>query len=131
MDLRRWKLEGISVEYLLSIECVALFDYAGQEGDLSFQQGDVITIIKQEADSEWWEGSLNGQQGMFPANYVELRESSAVSGGVVSQQVVEPTSTTVCDVVTGPIEHVAQVSKKMYIVLKKWQICFGRDEYFV
>ena len=51
-----------------------MFDYDGQEGDLSFKEGDVIIIAKQEEDSEWWEGSLNGTQGMFPANYVEIRE---------------------------------------------------------
>ncbi|XP_066912106.1 intersectin-1-like isoform X2 [Clytia hemisphaerica] len=60
-----------------TVECVALFDYAGQDGDLTFHEGDVITLLKQEADSEWWQGSLNGQEGMFPANYVEVRETPA------------------------------------------------------
>ena len=100
---------------------MAIFDYTGQEaGDLSFQQGDVITIIKQEPDSEWWEGSLNGgSPGMFPANYVEFREISAAAPVVaVSQQiVVEPSSTPVATTPTGPVEHVAQVSKNVTFML--------------
>lgn len=54
------------------IECIALYSYNGQAGDLSFQEGDVISITKNEGD--WWEGSLKGQKGIFPANYVKMKE---------------------------------------------------------
>ncbi|XP_046849050.1 intersectin-1-like [Xenia sp. Carnegie-2017] len=56
-------------------ECVALYSYKGQAGDLSFQEGDVISITKNEGD--WWEGSLKGQKGIFPANYVKMKEVEA------------------------------------------------------
>lgn len=59
-------------------ECVALFDYAGQVGDLSFSQGDVIKVTNMDPEVGWWEGSCNGSTGMFPANYVEKREPTAV-----------------------------------------------------
>ena len=54
---------------------VALFDFPGQEaGDLSFRQGDIITIIeKTNTMEDWWKGKLNGQVGSFPANYVKLQ----------------------------------------------------------
>ncbi|KAJ9052755.1 hypothetical protein DSO57_1031117 [Entomophthora muscae] len=54
---------------------VALYDYeASQESDLSFHRGDIITIEKKtESLNDWWKGSLNGQVGDFPSNYVELQ----------------------------------------------------------
>ena len=84
---------------------MALFDYTGQEGDLSFCEGDIITVVNQEADTEWWEGSLNGICGMFPANYVEVKESSTVN------QVVEPSTPPagVAAATIAPVEHFAQV----------------------
>ncbi|KAI8988364.1 hypothetical protein BDF20DRAFT_815210 [Mycotypha africana] len=52
----------------------ALYAFDGQEqGDLSFKEGDMITIVqKSESQDDWWTGKCNGKQGMFPANYVEL-----------------------------------------------------------
>lgn len=61
----------------ITIECIALFDYAGQEGDLSFSQNDVIQVTKMDPEVGWWEGTCNGITGMFPANYVEKREPSS------------------------------------------------------
>jgi hypothetical protein len=47
-----------------------LYPFAGERnGDLSFQAGAIITILKQEGN--WWEGECNGKQGLFPANYVQ------------------------------------------------------------
>ena len=53
-------------------ECVALYNYTGEVGDLSFKEGDVINVHKDEG--EWWEGSCKGEQGLFPANYVKKKE---------------------------------------------------------
>ncbi|KAI0134211.1 BAR domain-containing protein [Xylariales sp. AK1849] len=52
----------------------ALYDYSAQaEGDLSFRAGDVITIVTRTPnENEWWIGKLNGKQGQFPGNYVQL-----------------------------------------------------------
>ncbi|CAG8550351.1 1553_t:CDS:10 [Paraglomus brasilianum] len=53
---------------------VALYDFAGeQSGDLSFRKDDIITIIKKSGSTnDWWTGKLNGQEGIFPANYVSI-----------------------------------------------------------
>lgn len=49
---------------------VALYTYTGQtDGDLTFLEGDKITVTKKCSD-DWWEGELNGRLGIFPANYV-------------------------------------------------------------
>ncbi|OAQ70646.1 reduced viability upon starvation protein [Pochonia chlamydosporia 170] len=52
----------------------ALYDYAAQaDGDLSFRAGDVIEIVNRtQNENEWWTGRLNGKEGQFPGNYVEL-----------------------------------------------------------
>jgi hypothetical protein len=54
-------------------ECVAIYPYNGEEGDLNFTQGEVISITK--SDGEWWEGTLRGKTGLFPANYVKNVEN--------------------------------------------------------
>ncbi|CAO3657331.1 unnamed protein product [Mucor hiemalis] len=53
----------------------ALYAFDGQQqGDLSFQEGDIITIVqKTDSQDDWWTGKLRGQQGIFPANYVQLQ----------------------------------------------------------
>ena len=53
---------------------VALYDYTAQaDGDLSFKEGDKIEIVKRTSESnDWWTGKLNGQEGVFPGNYVQL-----------------------------------------------------------
>lgn len=55
-------------------KAVALYSFAGEEsGDLPFRKGDVITILKKsESQDDWWTGRVNGREGIFPANYVEL-----------------------------------------------------------
>lgn len=55
-------------------KAIALYSFDGeQSGDLPFRKGDVITIIKKsDSQDDWWTGSLNGKEGIFPANYVEL-----------------------------------------------------------
>ncbi|KAF8060955.1 hypothetical protein FPV67DRAFT_1512275 [Lyophyllum atratum] len=52
---------------------VALYDFAAQaEGDLSFNTGDRIEIVERSTNAEdWWTGRLNGEQGVFPGNYVQ------------------------------------------------------------
>jgi amphiphysin len=51
-----------------------LYDYAAQaDGDLTFATGDRIELVKKTDSSEdWWTGKLNGAEGVFPGNYVQL-----------------------------------------------------------
>ncbi|XP_064783115.1 SH3 domain-containing YSC84-like protein 1 [Oncorhynchus masou masou] len=50
----------------------AVHPFTGQQpGDLSFNPGDRITVVtKTESQYDWWEGTLNGRTGIFPANFV-------------------------------------------------------------
>ncbi|KAK4105243.1 DUF500-domain-containing protein [Parathielavia hyrcaniae] len=57
-------------------EAIALFTFEGEQpGDLSFKKGDVITVLKKtESDNDWWTGMVGTKHGIFPSNYVKLKE---------------------------------------------------------
>ncbi|PLN78236.1 hypothetical protein BDW42DRAFT_175255 [Aspergillus taichungensis] len=49
----------------------ALFDFLPSEpGELQFRKGDIIAVLE-SVYKDWWKGSLRGQTGIFPLNYVE------------------------------------------------------------
>lgn len=52
---------------------VALYAFPGQgKGDLSFDVGDRIKIVKKtNTADDWWEGEIGGVRGSFPANYCQ------------------------------------------------------------
>lgn len=49
----------------------ALYDFKPSEpGELEFRVGDVIAVLE-SVYKDWWKGSLRGNTGIFPLNYVE------------------------------------------------------------
>ncbi|XP_027569208.2 intersectin-1 isoform X1 [Pipra filicauda] len=57
-------------------EYVAMYTYeSSEQGDLTFQQGDMILVTKKDGD--WWTGTLGDKSGVFPSNYVRLKDSEA------------------------------------------------------
>ncbi|CAH1268092.1 SH3D19 [Branchiostoma lanceolatum] len=58
--------------------CKARFDFEGEsEGDLSFEEGDVISLLERVGD-EWMKGELKGKAGIFPLSFVEVVENLPV-----------------------------------------------------
>ncbi|TDZ34001.1 SH3 domain-containing protein [Colletotrichum spinosum] len=57
-------------------EAVALFTFEGEQpGDLGFKKGDVITVLKRtDNETDWWTGMLGARHGIFPSNYVKMKE---------------------------------------------------------
>ncbi|CAO3664153.1 unnamed protein product [Rhizopus stolonifer] len=54
---------------------IALYDYeAGEDNEISFNEGDTVTQIEFVSD-DWWQGLAPNKKdvGLFPANYVELK----------------------------------------------------------
>ncbi|XP_076598348.1 intersectin-1 isoform X3 [Chaetodon auriga] len=61
-------------------EYVAMYTYeSSEQGDLSFQQGDIVMVTRKEGD--WWTGMVGGKTGVFPSNYVKPRDSTSESLG--------------------------------------------------
>ncbi|WFD07019.1 BAR adaptor protein Hob1 [Malassezia vespertilionis] len=60
--------EAAAVPEKASSYVIALYDYAAQAaGDLSFSAGDRIEVVERTPSTEdWWTGTLNGMQGVFP-----------------------------------------------------------------
>lgn len=54
--------------HLLTLPCPA-HPVAGED-EISFDPGDIIENVE-AIDEGWWLGEINGQRGLFPANYVE------------------------------------------------------------
>lgn len=56
------------------VYCYALYSFRGElPCDLQFNKGQRISIITRTAtQDDWWEGTVNGKTGIFPANYVHL-----------------------------------------------------------
>ncbi len=53
----------------------AEYDYEGQdENELSFKEGDIIKISKNEGD--WFLGQKDSQKGWCPSNYLTLMDSN-------------------------------------------------------
>jgi signal transducing adaptor molecule len=62
-------LSGTSVATVSRVR--ALFDFQPSEpGELQFRKGDIIAVLE-SVYKDWWKGSLRGQTGIFPLNYVE------------------------------------------------------------
>lgn len=52
----------------------AEYDYDAKDDDeLSFKEGDILTIVKMESDG-WCTGRLRGKNGLFPASFVKKHE---------------------------------------------------------
>ena len=49
------------------------FHLTADDDEVTFDPGDVIVRIE-KVDDGWWAGEVNGKRGLFPANYVEIRE---------------------------------------------------------
>ena len=50
----------------------ALYDYAKDKDDeLTFSSGAIIYVLKKNDDG-WYEGTTDGETGLFPGNYVEV-----------------------------------------------------------
>lgn len=65
-------------------EYVAMYTYeSSEQGDLSFQQGDIVVVTRKEGD--WWTGMVGGKTGVFPSNYVKPRDSVPESLGAAGK----------------------------------------------
>ena len=58
------------------VEVVVVYEYAAQLPDeLSLRVGDVIQRVEW-LEGGWWRGQLAGRHGMFPDNFVKVRQKN-------------------------------------------------------
>ena len=79
----------LNVQEGLPFFAYAVYDFSGETSDdLSFSAGDMIEVIE-IVDDQWWKGSLNGNNGIFPANFVS-KEPLTFNDNLNEQQILEP-----------------------------------------
>lgn len=58
----------------MTVTATARFAYtAGKEDELSFSEGDRITVVEQSED-DWWMAEQGGMVFLVPASYLETAE---------------------------------------------------------
>ena len=82
---------------------IAVYDFDGQEGELSFKAGTRIVLLN-KVDDSWLTGELNGAIGIFPASFVGNIPNGLPLKGEEKGQDVGVAS-------TGSIEKVAMVGE--------------------
>lgn len=64
-----WYPDYIIKYYIITVR--AIYDYTKDKDDeLTFTEGSIILVTKKNDDG-WFEGVLDGMNGLFPGNYVE------------------------------------------------------------
>ena len=53
---------------------VQIAHIARDEGDLTLNVSDIVTVTEQ-GDDGWWKGRLNDKEGLFPSHCVQLLKS--------------------------------------------------------
>lgn len=81
----------------------AIFDYKSDyEDDLPFSVGLIITVTDIE-DDEWYSGTLNGNSGIFPKNFVQLLKDNEEKQDSAAHEPPKPKIDHVDDHVDKPI----------------------------
>ncbi|CAI9736024.1 intersectin-1 isoform X2 [Octopus vulgaris] len=100
----------------MPVQYVAMYNYVSDEPcDLTFNQGDVITVMAMEGD--WWTGNIGDRSGIFPANYVKKME---VQTGQKQSKKPEIASVIASYTATGP-EQLSLQPGQLIQVRKKSQ----------
>jgi len=59
---------------MAATEVVAIANFSGEDGELSFKKGDTIKVIE-KVDENWSKGRINSMIGIFPLNFVTTKRS--------------------------------------------------------
>ncbi|XP_030264500.1 growth factor receptor-bound protein 2b isoform X2 [Sparus aurata] len=56
------------------MEAIAKYDFkATADDELSFKRGDILKVLNDECDQNWYKAELNGKDGFIPKNYIEVK----------------------------------------------------------
>ncbi|XP_048209279.1 intersectin-2 isoform X1 [Perognathus longimembris pacificus] len=109
-----------SAAYPAGEEYIALYAYSSAEpGDLTFTEGEEILVTQK--DGEWWTGSIGNRTGIFPSNYVKLKDQENVgnaSKSGTSNKKPEIAQVTSAYVASGA-EQLSLAPGQLILILKK------------
>ncbi|XP_012368893.1 growth factor receptor-bound protein 2-like isoform X2 [Octodon degus] len=56
------------------MEAIAKYAFkATADDELSFKKGDILKVLNEECDQNWYKAELNGKDGFIPKNYIEMK----------------------------------------------------------
>ncbi|XP_035470727.1 growth factor receptor-bound protein 2b isoform X2 [Scophthalmus maximus] len=56
------------------MEAIAKYDFkATADDELSFKRGEVLKVLNEECDQNWYKAELSGKDGFIPKNYIEMK----------------------------------------------------------
>lgn len=75
-----WPISSLSptklVLFLLRAEVLVEYEYdALHDDELTLRPGDIIRNVRHIEEEGWMEGELNGKRGLFPDNFVKVKEN--------------------------------------------------------
>lgn len=82
----------------------------GNNDELCFQKGDLITVTQRE-EGGWWEGTLNDKTGWFPSNYVIEYKAPLPPSETIRppEEIQEYRSVVLKDLLDSERAHVAEI----------------------
>jgi len=71
-----------------SMEAVAKHDFnATAEDELSFRKHQILKVLNKEDDMNWFRAELDGQEGLIPSNYIEMKPHSWYFKSLIEKKV--------------------------------------------
>ena len=65
------------------MEAVARHDFhATADDELSFNRSDVLKILKIDNELRWYRAERNGEEGLVPSNYIEMKDHRWYRGSI-------------------------------------------------
>ncbi|KAJ5909179.1 hypothetical protein N7495_001861 [Penicillium taxi] len=91
-DLGRATAEAtVADQSLGGLRAVVQFDYEkAEDNEIDLRETEYVTEIEM-VDEDWWLGvNVQGERGLFPANYVEIVEDEAAGAAHAQEPIAEP-----------------------------------------
>ena len=67
----------------VAMEAVAKHDFnATADDELSFRKAQILKVLNKEDDMNWYRAELDGQEGLIPSNYIEMRSHNWYYGRI-------------------------------------------------
>ena len=65
------------------MEAVAKHDFnATADDELSFRKAQILKVLNKEDDMNWYRAELDGQEGLIPSNYIEMKSHNWYYGRI-------------------------------------------------